>query len=157
MTKSATDVMQEIVFSAVIDSIVALKAASKGLPNTLLRDLNAIHSNTTLADLPKELQDSIAATVRAAFTRLLKEGYSVSPGQPAQSRPAAPRRDAAGQGPRPGRSGPRRDGPPGSRRDGPPGARRDGAPGARPGGGDPSKRPPRGGRPGGGKPRGPRT
>ena len=26
----------------------ALKAASKGLPNNLLRDLNAIHANTTI-------------------------------------------------------------------------------------------------------------
>lgn len=81
MTKSATEVMQGIVFSAVVDSIVALKTASKGLPNTLLRDLNAVHANTTFADLPKEVQATIAASVRAAFTRLHKEGYSISSGQ----------------------------------------------------------------------------
>src|ERR671929_8795 len=69
MTRSATDVMQEIIFSAVLDSLSALKAASKGLPNNLLRDLNAIHANTTFADLPPELQASITASVRAAFTR----------------------------------------------------------------------------------------
>jgi hypothetical protein len=79
MIKSATDVMQDIVFSAVIDSIGALKAASKGVPNTLLRDLNSVHANTTLADLPPELQAAIATNVRAAFTRLLKEGYNVAP------------------------------------------------------------------------------
>jgi hypothetical protein len=79
MGKSATDVMHEILFAAVVDAIVALKAASKGVPNTLLRDLNAVHANTTVADLPKELQATIDKSVRAAFTRLLKEGYSVSP------------------------------------------------------------------------------
>ena len=74
MTKSATDVMQEIIFSAVLDSIAALKASSKGLPNTLLRDLNAIHANTTLADTPEEVQAAIQSSVRAACTRLRKEG-----------------------------------------------------------------------------------
>lgn len=92
MTKSATDVMQEVIFSAVLDAIGALKAASQGLPNTLLRELNAVHANTTLADLPKELQASINASVRAAFTRLLKEGYSISNGPPAPVRaPDIPR------------------------------------------------------------------
>ena len=92
MTKSATDIMQEIIFAAVIDSIAALKAASKGMPNTLLRDLNAVHANTTFADLPAELQAAITASVRSAFTRLLKEGYTVSSGSPAPQRPP-PRRD----------------------------------------------------------------
>jgi hypothetical protein len=86
MPRSATEVMQDIVTAAVIDGIQAMKAASKGLPNNLLRDLNAIHANTAPADLPAELQAAIQASVRAAFTRLLKEGYSVSPGQPAPAR-----------------------------------------------------------------------
>ena len=94
MTKSATDLMQEIIFSAVLDAVAALKSGSQGLPNNLLRDVNSIHANTTFADLPKEVQSSIAASVRSAFTRLLKEGYSVSTGQPAPP-PRAPqiRRD----------------------------------------------------------------
>lgn len=99
MSKSATDVMHDIIVSAVIDSVMALKAASKGLPNTLLRELNAVHANTTFADLPNELQAAISASVRSAFNRLLKEGYSVSgdkadsvrrapspPGDPARAR-----------------------------------------------------------------------
>lgn len=90
MTKSATDVMQEILFSAILDSLAALKAASKGVPNNMLRDLNALHANTTFADLPKELQASIASSVRAAFTRLLREGYAVSS---AQAAPPPPPRD----------------------------------------------------------------
>ncbi|HEX8263202.1 MAG TPA: hypothetical protein VF547_10045, partial [Allosphingosinicella sp.] len=66
MKKSATEVMQEIVAAAVLDSIAALKAASRGLPNNLLRDLNAVHANTTFADLPAEVQGAITASVRAA-------------------------------------------------------------------------------------------
>jgi len=102
MTKSATDLMQEVIVSAVMDAIVALKAASKGLPNSLLRDLNAIHANTTLADLPKELQDSIGRSVRDAFTRLLKEGYSVSRARPVPT--SRPRLESGSHGKEPPRA-----------------------------------------------------
>lgn len=131
MKKSATDVMQEILFSAVIDGIVALKAASKGMPNTLLRDLNAIHPNATFADLPKELQAAITASVRSAFTRLMKDGYTVT-----SSELAPPR--AAPVMARPGNPGPRRPGGPGRPQPTGPG------------------RPPRGGAPRDRKPRPPR-
>lgn len=131
MPKSATDVMQEMIYAAVIDAIAALKTASRGVPNNLLRDLNALHANTTFADLPKELQTSITASVRAAFTRLLKEGYSVSSGQPAQRGGPPPRRDG-----------------------GAPGGRPPGRGGDRPGGDRPRGDRPRGDRPGGSRPGG---
>lgn len=122
MRKSATDVMQDIVAAAVLDAVAALKASSRGLPNNLLRDLNAIHANTTLADLPAEVQTAVAASVRAAFSRLQKEGYAVSGGEPAAPRPPRPgappvgaqhrpfrrpppKRDAAGLGRPPGKGG----------------------------------------------------
>lgn len=115
MPKSATDVVQDAIVAAAIDAVMALKAASKGLPNTLLRDLNAIHANTTFADLPKEMQTAIVDSVRAAFTRLSREGYTVSPSQGVPS-PRPPRRDPAG-GQRPATGN-----PPGKR--GPPDPRR---------------------------------
>ena len=88
MQRAATDVMQSILFSAVLDGIAALKRASGGLPNQLLRDVQAIHPNVTFADLPKELQEALAQSTRAAFTQLLKEGYAVGPRQQVQqSRP----------------------------------------------------------------------
>ncbi|HEU4695607.1 MAG TPA: hypothetical protein VFR92_01435 [Sphingomicrobium sp.] len=88
MPRAANDVMQSIIFSAVLDGLAALKRASGGLPNQLLRDVQAIHPNVTFADLPKELQDQIAESTRAAFTQLLKEGYAVGPRQQMQaSRP----------------------------------------------------------------------
>ena len=88
MARAATEVMQSIVFSAVLDAIAALKRASGGLPNQLLRDVQAIHPNVTFADLPEELQDAIAESTRTAFTQLLKEGYAVGPRQQMQqSRP----------------------------------------------------------------------
>ena len=144
MPKAATDVMQSIIFSAVADAFDALKAASKGVPNTMLREIQAVHRNATFADLPKELQDAINASVRTAFTQLLKEGYAVAPSQGHGSRPLdrVPERERRE---RPAgaddRRGPR--GPGGSRR----------GPGTGPGRG-PGRGPGTGGRPGGNKPRG---
>jgi hypothetical protein len=131
MTKSATDLMQEIIFSSLIDAVAALRAASKGVPNAMLRDIQAIGPNTTFGDLPKELQASIGESVRAAFNRLLKEGYSVSPGRPAPP-PIRPRPQGPG-GPRPQGPGGR---PPGGPR--PPQNRN----GPRPAGGG-NRRPPK--------------
>ena len=85
MQRAANDVMQSIVFSAVLDAVAALKSASGGLPNQLLRDVQAIHPNVTFADLPKALQDAIANSTRSAFTQLLKEGYAVGPRQQMQA------------------------------------------------------------------------
>ena len=112
MQRAANDVMQSIIFSAVLDALAALKRASGGLPNQLLRDVQAIHPNVTFADLPKELQDAIAESTRAAFTQLLKEGYAVGPRQQMQqSRPLdrvperqRPDRRGPPRGPRPPRS-----------------------------------------------------
>jgi hypothetical protein len=120
MTRAASDVMQSIIFSAVLDAIAALKRGSGGLPNQLLRDVQAIHPNVTFADLPKVLQDAIAESTRAAFTQLLKEGYAVGPRQQMQqSRPLdrVPERDRRGpprgpsEGHRRGGRPPRGDGP----------------------------------------------
>src|ERR1700741_2096001 len=90
MPRAANDVMQSIIFSGGPDGLASLKRAPGGLPTELLRDVQAIHPNVTFADLPKELQDQIAETTRAAFTQLLKEGYAVGPRQQMQqSRPIA--------------------------------------------------------------------
>ena len=134
MQRAANDVMQAILFSAVLDGLAALKRASGGLPNQLLRDVQAIHPNVTFADLPKELQDQIVESTRAAFTALLKEGYAVGPKQQMQqSRPI----DRVPERQRPDRRGP----PQGHRRGGRP-------PKGGGGGGDGPDRGPRG--PGGG-------
>ena len=78
MSRSATDTVQDIINAAVVDAIVALKDASKGLPNALLRDLNAIHANTAFADLPETVRLTVASSARDAFVRLRKEGYVVA-------------------------------------------------------------------------------
>src|SRR6476620_2146904 len=125
MQRAATDVMQSIIFSAVLDALAALKRASGGLPNQLLRDVQAIHANVTQAYLPKELQDAIAETTRAAFTQLLKEGYAVGPRQQMQqSRPMdrVPERQRTNDRRGPPR-GPRRDPPSGNGPDKPRGGR----------------------------------
>lgn len=132
MARAANDVMQSILFSAFLDGLAALKRASGGLPNQLLRDVQAIHPNVTFADLPKELQDQIVESTRAAFTQLLKEGYSVGPRQQMQqTRPMdrVPERQRTND----------RRGPPRGPRRGPPsgegpnrGPRGPGGPGGRP-------------------------
>jgi hypothetical protein len=130
MPKSATDLMQDILFAAVIDAVAAMKAASKGLPNNLLRDLNAVHANTTLPDLPAEVQAAIQANVRAAFTKLQREGYVVAPAGAA----ASPDRRLPAEADRADRRP--RTAPPAGARD---------KRGPRPPG--PGRRPPRGGQP----------
>jgi len=127
MPRAANDVMQSILFSMILDGVAALKKASGGLPNQLLRDVQAIHPNVTFADLPKELQDAIAESTRGAFTQLLKEGYAVGPRQQVQAT-------------RPMDRVPERQRPPASDRRGPPRGPRRGAPGS-PGGEGPDKGP----------------
>lgn len=100
MERSATDIMQDAIVAAVLDAVAAWKVASGGLPNALARDLGAVHQNTTLADLPKEVQAAVREATRATFNRLLREGYSVAKGGP-PSRP-----------PPTGSRPPRHDGPP---------------------------------------------
>jgi hypothetical protein len=144
MTRSATDVMHDIIYAAVIDAVAALKSGAGNLPNTLLRDLGAIHANTTFADLPEGVRKAIETNVRAAFTKLLKEGYSVSSGTaPPPRAPAIPPRDRQPRGPH---------GAPPQRR---PGGGRDpqGRPPRKPGGGKPGGPKPGGAKPGGPKPR----
>jgi uncharacterized membrane protein YgcG len=126
--------MQSIIFSTVIDALQALRRASGGLPNQLLRDVQAIHPNVTFADLPKELQDQIAESTRVAFTQLLKEGYAVGPrDQMRQSRPM----DRVPERQRPG-SGDRRGPSQGHRRGGRP-PKGGGGGGGKPGGGGPKR------------------
>ena len=139
MPRAATDVMQSIIFSAVLDGLAALKRASGGLPNQLLRDVQAIHPNVTFADLPKELQDQLAESTRAAFTSLLKEGYAVGPReQMRQSRPMdrVPERQRPGSG---DRRGPPRGPSQGHRRGGRPPKNGGNGGGGKPGGGGPKR------------------
>jgi hypothetical protein len=139
MQKAANDVMQSVIFSAIIDAVAALKRASGGLPNQLLRDVQAIHPNITVADLPKELQDQIAESTRSAFTSLLKEGYAVGPRQQMQqSRPL----DRVPERQRTDRRGPPRGPSQGHRRGGrPPKGGGNGGGGGKPGGGGGKPRP----------------
>jgi hypothetical protein len=138
MPRPANEVMQSVIFSAVLDAIAALKRGSGGLPNQLLRDVQAIHPNVTFADLPKQLQDAIVESTRAAFTQLLKEGYAVGLRQEMQqSRPLdrVPERDR--RGPRGPAQGHRRGGRP-------PGAGGPDKPGGGPGGPNRPRRKPKG-------------
>jgi hypothetical protein len=79
MAKSATDVMQQIIFGAVVDAIMALKVEAQGMPNTLIRELGTINQNAMFADLPKSVQQTIRASTNSSFKQFLKEGFVVGP------------------------------------------------------------------------------
>lgn len=136
MTRSASEVMHDVIVAAVIEGLGALRAASKGVPNALLRDLAAIHPNTTFQDLPAELQASIQTSVRAAFTKLQSEGYTVLNPKVAGVAPRPQPRPGGGSGGGPGRG-------PGGGSGGRPGAPRDQQRRPRPDRPPSGKRPPR--------------
>lgn len=96
MPKSATEIVHDIINAAVVDAIIALRGASKGLPNALIRDVNAIHANTAFEDLPEAVRSAAASSVRDAFAKLQKEGYVVAEAKSVQARPA--RQDARASG-----------------------------------------------------------
>lgn len=102
MAKSATDTVHDIINAAVVDAIVALKDASKRLPNALLRDLAAIHANTAFADLPEPVRSAIASSVREAFATLRKDGYVIAEARSVQVAPVRQESRATGGPPRPG-------------------------------------------------------
>jgi hypothetical protein len=104
MVRSATDIVQDVINAAVVDAIVALKDASQGLPNALVRDLASVHANTAFGDLPPAIQKSVGANVRDAFARLRKEGYVIAQAKSVQSAP--PRSVPPGAGGRPDRPSP---------------------------------------------------
>lgn len=134
MQKAAADVVRSILFSAVIEAIEGLRAASKGLPNTMIRDLQSIHRNTAFDDLPREVQEAIGQSVRAAFNELTREGYALGPRTAIQqSRPMDRVPERERRGPGSDRRGP----PRGPRRGGPSGN----GPGKGPGGGRPPRKP----------------
>lgn len=77
--KTATEVVQDALFSAIIDAVMAVKNDAKGMPNTVLREVNAMHANSTFADLPEHVQKSIRESTKSTLNRLRKEGFSVTP------------------------------------------------------------------------------
>jgi hypothetical protein len=96
MTRSATETVHDIINAAVVDAIIALRVASKGLPNALLRDVNAIHA---IGDLPEAVRSAVASSVRDAFAKLQKEGYVVAEAKSVQVRPARQGTSAPGSVP----------------------------------------------------------
>lgn len=94
MAKSATDIVQDVINTAVVDAILALKEASQGLPNALVRDLASIHANTAFSDLPSAVQKAVAASVRNAFSQLQRHGYVIAEAKSVL--PTAPRPTPAG-------------------------------------------------------------
>ena len=90
MARSATEIVHDVINAAVVDAIVALKDASQGLPNALIRDLASIHANTAFGDLPSAVQKAVAASVRNAFSQLQKDGYVIAEAKSVLATPPRP-------------------------------------------------------------------
>ena len=108
MQRAASDVMQSILLSAVIDALEAMKAARGACPTRCCATCRA--SIATHLRRPAQAgAGSRSRSVRAAFTQLLKEGYAVGPKQAIQqSRPMDRVPDEARGGVRNDRRGPPR-------------------------------------------------
>jgi valyl-tRNA synthetase len=104
MARSATDIVHDIINAAVVDAIVALKDASKGLPNALLRDIGTIHANTAYDDLPRTVQSAVASSVREAFNKLRKDGYVIADAKSVQASPVRQGARSSGETSADGRS-----------------------------------------------------
>jgi hypothetical protein len=79
MTKTATQVLQEALFSSLCEAVTAFKQNAGGMPNALARDLAAVHSNTSFDSLPDNVQKAIRDGVQETLKRLQKDGYTVAP------------------------------------------------------------------------------
>lgn len=82
MNKPLAELMQNVMFSAVLETVTAMKQSVNNAPNMLLRDINSIHANSTFEDLPKPVQDAIKDSARNAMLSFRKEGYSITTSTP---------------------------------------------------------------------------
>lgn len=74
---SASEVLRAAIFSAFCAGIEAYRQNAGGLPNVLVRDLAAIHGNTSFSDLPEGVQKALRESTDQAFRKLLQSGYTV--------------------------------------------------------------------------------
>ncbi len=79
MNKTATQILQEAIFASVCEAIDAFKSNAGGMPNALVRDLLAVHGNTSFDTLPEPVQKAIKDAVQDTLRRLQREGYVVTP------------------------------------------------------------------------------
>lgn len=77
--ESAKEVLNAAIFSAVCAAVEAYRENASGMPNVLVRDLSAVHSNTVFTDLPEPVQKVLREATDQTFRKLMQAGYSVVP------------------------------------------------------------------------------
>lgn len=95
---SANEVLRAAIFSAFCAGVEACRQNAGGAPNVLVRDLSAIHSNTSFSDLPEAVQKALRDSTDQTFRKLLQAGYSVVPKSEVKS---PPRKITGGHIPKP--------------------------------------------------------
>lgn len=74
--KSAKECMKDAMLAALVETLGALR--KENVDNALIREVKAIHGNTTFNDLPECARTALHNSVDAAFARLSTEGYVVT-------------------------------------------------------------------------------
>ena len=75
---SSRELMQQIVVRSVIEAVQGMKAANAN-DNTLLRELKALHGNTTMEDLPDHLKKLVNELTQSMFGYMNRNGYVLVP------------------------------------------------------------------------------
>lgn len=71
--------MQEIVSRSAIALVEASRKANRDNDNLVLREMKALHSNTTFGDLPEHLQKAVIEVANSMFGYVNHNGYVLIP------------------------------------------------------------------------------
>ncbi len=70
--------MTDILASSITEALDSMKKSANGMPNVLLRDIQSIHVNSTLDELPDSAKGAILNCVSSALSRLQAEGFVIT-------------------------------------------------------------------------------
>lgn len=76
---SSRQLMEEIVARAAIALLEESKRANSGNDNLILRELKALHGNTTTQDLPEHLQKAVKTIADSMFGYINHQGFVLVP------------------------------------------------------------------------------
>jgi hypothetical protein len=75
---TSREIMEQVVVRAVLEAVQAMRKANS-TDNMLLRELKALHSNTTMEDLPEHLQKLVKELATSMFGYINRSGFVLVP------------------------------------------------------------------------------
>lgn len=76
---SSRQALEEVLLRGHVELIKATRRGTKNNPNIFLREVAALHDNTTKADIPDYLKRSLAENTTSLLNWLHKEGFVLVP------------------------------------------------------------------------------